>query len=307
MGDDRINKDYRRETYQPRNTVDRGGRLIRPDRPEKSRFEKVLEETSQNSEASFNSNIDTAPTEIKDAVKAVASQQERFGKEKDTKNEFQKRLDEKESGKNESKSRHAGDSQAPRAKEAEKRVVGRESLSERGHHGSGRQGGHGEGGTGHGKQGNKGMSFTMSSKDMKGLQKGNTRGTSQKEFTLETTAGAQGQGPLGSKAIDPKVVANPLLKALPKALLDQLVQYCRLVTKTDGDKEMDMQLHESIFKGLRLRVSMVQGRVAATFITQSSEIKSYFEAHKSEIEKELSEKGIEVQSIHVIIQATSVA
>ena len=71
------------------------------------------------------------------------------------------------------------------------------------------------------------------------------------------------------------------------------------MTKVDGDKEIDMQLHEEVFKGLKLRVAVVKGKVAATLSTQSAEVRDLFQAQKHELHKALTEKGIDVSSIDV--------
>ncbi len=290
---DNKNNDYTRDLHRSRTNVDRGGRLL-PRDPNNPNFQKVLEDTGTSSDSmTFTPQGQGLTTETKEAVRAAVSQQERFsgGQEKD---DFQKRLNEKEREHDEpAKPGESKESSgAPRAKEAERRVVGRGSLSERGHGGG--EGGRG-GGEGSGKQegqrGQKGFVALPGSETGSGI-KGEAKGIIHGSFEMELHA--------AQSLAHPTPPTKPL--AANKALLDQIVQYCRVVTKTDGDKEIDMQLHEVIFKGLKLRVMINKdGQVVATFVTQSKEVLDLFNAQKSELKKALAQKGIAVESINVIM------
>lgn len=305
MSNDKISnkdtRDYRRETYQPsRTALDRGGRTPSLNRVEKSPFDKILEETSQNADSLPNSRPEgTSQTETREAIRAVVSQQDRYGKDKDHKSEFQKKLTEKETDRDESRLKPSGDTSGLRAKEAEKRVIGRESPGEKKHEGGGHSQGHGEGGgmgQGQGKKGGKGMSLGMSSRDMKGEGKVSVK-EAGKAFHLENLV-----SPQGKQALTPEISETKhLSQTLPKALIDQIVQYCRLVTRTDGDKEMEMQLHENIFKGLRLRVVLKEGKISVSLLASSDEVRGFFQARKQEMQESLMEKGIEVKAIDVIM------
>jgi flagellar hook-length control protein FliK len=122
--------------------------------------------------------------------------------------------------------------------------------------------------------------------------------TARGRFEMELQA-AQSVSTTTQATPPPKAPKDPNI--IPKAVMDQLVQYCRIVTKTDGDKEIDMQLHEQAFKGLRLKVSVNKGKVDATFTTESQEVMKLFNSQKAELRKALAEKGIEVGSINVVI------
>jgi hypothetical protein len=69
----------------------------------------------------------------------------------------------------------------------------------------------------------------------------------------------------------------------------------------NGEKEMDVSLHEKVFKGLRLRVAMKQEKADVSFMTQSEEVRDLFLAHKRDLESALKEKGIEVGLLIVIM------
>lgn len=267
--------------------VDRGGRILAPQKtPEKSPFQKLLDETTQQKDTGQQSGQPTA-AETKEAVKPVLSQQERYGRDKD---QFEKRLKEKESDRDDAKTGGSKESGTPRAKEAEKRVIARSSVGEQKHQGEGEGGGHGSGGAGQGK---KGKGFALGT-ESKGIRRGELGEAKPGGFILGSEPPAAGS--MAAAVLKAKAPA-----VLTKALLDQLVQYCRLVTKTDGDKEFDIQLHEEVFKGLRLRIAMVKGKVEATFVTQSQETRDLFQAQKSEIREALAQKGIDVQTINVIM------
>lgn len=284
MRDHRIHE-HRREIRTERTSADRGKLLPINRMPEKNPFQKVLDETNLKNDlsAGYHSGQPTA-AETREAVKPVLSQQERYGHDRD---QFERRLQEHEGKRDDSRSADSKGTEGPRAKEAEKRVVARGATGER------RQEGHGEGGRQAGgglSQGKKGKDF-MTGPELKGLRRGETA-EKKAMFTVEMQA-ARTAASLGAKQKTPTT--------LPKALLDQIVQYCRLVTKTDGDKEFDIQLHEEVFKGLRLKVALEKGKIQATFVTSSQEIQRLFLARKSALRQALAEKGIDVASINVIM------
>lgn len=293
---DNKNTDYKRDPYRPdRAHTERGGRVFTPKTPDKSPFQKVMDETGHSvDQTPFTPSGQTSKsetkTETREAVRFAASQQERYGKEKDP---AQRSTVDKERDRSESaKTSESRDSGAPRAKEAEKRVIARGSTSGKKGEGGG-EGGQ-QGGEGMGKgQGQKGKGFAGVPGELIGTVRSEAKGVIHGSFEMELLAVRS----LTSTAAKPQRAPE----VLSKAVLDQIVQYCRLTTKTDGDKELEMQLHEVIFKGLKIRVSVTEGKVDATFVTQSEEVKKLFNSQKNEIRKALAEKGIEVKNINVIV------
>jgi flagellar hook-length control protein FliK len=93
-----------------------------------------------------------------------------------------------------------------------------------------------------------------------------------------------------------KSVANP---ALSQAVLNQLVQYVRVGINRAGDKEMQLDLHEKVFRGLKLRVTSRDGKVEVHFIAANAESRSLFEKNKDAIRDALEKKGIVVEDIRV--------
>jgi len=291
--------DVRRETLRPnRPGESTGGRLLTPKVPgEKSAFDKVLEESKNDNfmerMPGGSQGADTAVT--REAVRSAGSYQERFGRPKE---DLSKKVPkEKDNDRDDSaKPGESRDVSAPRAKEADRRVIGRSSTGEREGGGEGGQGGQGAG-TGSGRQG-RGTPMMpgemMGAKGEGGLLLQNVKG----RFEMELQA-AQSVATTLQATPPPKPAKVP--NEIPKAVLDQLVQYCRIVTKTDGDKELDMQLHDEVFKGLQLKVSVSKGKVDATFTTQSEEVMKLFNARKADIRQALTEKGIVVHSINVVM------
>lgn len=280
-----------KEVYRPERP-DKTSRLVVPRYTDKSDFEKVMEETDQKNSSSsgFSSSGQSSNTETKEAVRQVASQQERYGRDKD---DNQKRNSDRERDRDDAaKPGESKESSGPRAKEAEKRVIGRGSLSERGHEG-GEGGGHGTG-SGSGRGRGTGTPLPLA---MQGQGRAAGGHAARGKFDIELHAAQSVAQSLPASA--PKPPPKPNM--LTKAILDQIVQYARIVTKTDGDKELDMQLHEQVFKGLKLRVSVVKGKVDATFITESEEVLNLFNAQKSVLTQALEEKGIAVNSVNVIM------
>lgn len=285
-----------REVYRPgRNTIERGARIPVSEKIGKSLFQKLLDDTNQQQEDtswSRSSEFSRAP-EVREAVKPALSQRERYGHDKES---FEKRFSEKESEREEVKAGSGENSGVPRGKIAEKKVIGRGALSERGSGGGGKQGESRQGMGGQGKRG--GGFFDLSLlREVKSIRKQSLRDASQSRFALEL-ASVKGQQPAVSTGVEGTAAG----REIPKALLDQIVQYGRLMTKTDGDKEIDLQLREDFFKGLRLRVTMAGEKVHASFVTSSTDVFQFFQAQKGPLHQLLSEKGVDVGSILVIMK-----
>lgn len=297
MSDKVDNREIRRETIRPdRPGANQGGRLLTPKIPgEKTSFDKVLEETKNDSFMDrMPGGNQGAETTTREAVRAVGSQQERFGRPKEdlSKKTSREKDDDRDDSAKPGESR---DVSAPRAKEADRRVVGRGSTGEREGGGEGGQGGQGAG-TGSGRQG---RGAPVLPGELVGAKGDGILATNVKgRFEMELQA-AQSVATTVQATPPPKPPKEP--NQIPKAVMDQLVQYCRIVTKTDGDKELDMQLHDEVFKGLKLKISVTKGKVDATFMTQSEEVMKLFNSRKADIRQALSEKGIVVQSINVLM------
>ncbi|MDZ4224592.1 MAG: flagellar hook-length control protein FliK [bacterium] len=88
-------------------------------------------------------------------------------------------------------------------------------------------------------------------------------------------------------------------KTIPQEILNQVVRYVRVGLSREGDKEVELQLHEKIFKGLRLRLSSNRGRVTVHFLAANAETKALFEKESSHIRAHLESKGIAVEKINV--------
>ncbi len=291
-------RDYNREVTRARNDV----RNPASDRnTQKSAFDKVMED--RQFQLNNNPNLSNATTATREAVKPAASQQEKFGKEKES---FQEKLQEKEQDSDEKKNVHSRGDGAARARQAEKKVVGRESSDgrEEGRKGQGEGNGQsGQGGkSGQGGHGSAESGMNQQSRRQKGFitNKAGTQAAEPKPQRSDKTAFHIDVPQAGTTPGNTEVKNAQLPRALNKAVLDQVVQYARIMTKTDGDKEMELQLKENVFQGLRLRVRVKEGKVMATFITHSDAVRNLFQSQKAEITKSLEEKGIVVSSLNVI-------
>lgn len=280
----------------PRSSPSPSGRLIPPQKVgEKSGFQKLFEEVRQTREEEISTgggdHRPPSAAELKEAVRPASSQQERAAKDRDDpRKRFDKDSDhERSDGKGRSSS---GDS-VSRAKEAEHRVIGRASVSERRSHGEGK-GSAGQGGPGTGGQGRRGRAEAAFLTGSSAKKIGGNALSRMDAFQtlLESVSG---------RSLPRADKASKLPPIFNKALLDQIVRYCRVVTKTDGEKEIELELNEKIFQGLRLRVSSKDGEMLATFETRSPEAHALFQAHKNDLKQVLQEKGIAVRSINVIM------
>jgi hypothetical protein len=64
-----------------------------------------------------------------------------------------------------------------------------------------------------------------------------------------------------------------------------------------GDQEIQIDLHEKIFRGLKLRVTSRKGKVDVHFLAADAKTRSIFEKNKDDIRDALEKKGILVEEI----------
>lgn len=86
---------------------------------------------------------------------------------------------------------------------------------------------------------------------------------------------------------------------IPQQVLNKIVQYVRIGINRKGEKEMQIDLHEKIFRGLKLRVLARGGKVAVHFRTSDTKGREVFEKSKDAIRRALTKKGIDVDEIVV--------
>lgn len=228
-----------------------------------SQFDRVLEESKT---LQRSTPMTQAPTKL--ATEQAAREAHRH--------EDQRRDDEGKDEKEKDRSKDQGRGEKRTSSEGiDQRVVAKGHVKDRGSGGGGGEGRGGYGG-GHGRR------------DISATQ-------------LKTQAKAMAQALHGKfaeklQASIAKGVAEP---GLPQAVLNQLVQYVRLGINRMGDKEIQIDLHEKIFRGLKLRVTSLKGKVGVHFIAADAKTRSVFEKNRDAIKDALEKKGILVEDIRV--------
>lgn len=169
---------------------------------------------------------------------------------------------------------------AQHAKNAEQRVVSKQE----GRGGSGQESG---------KGGRRGAGAQVSTASSKAATQ-QSRPEARPMFAgAPITQGPSGEG-MAAKS-------SPVPKTIPQRVLDQIVSYARISSKKDGETEMELALHEEIFKGLRMRITSKNGKIKATFVTSSRDVRELFLTEKHVLQRELTENGLVVEGINVII------
>lgn len=84
---------------------------------------------------------------------------------------------------------------------------------------------------------------------------------------------------------------------LSQQILNKIVQYVRVGINRMGEKEIQMDLHERIFRGLKLRVIARDGKVGVHFKTADARGRKVFERNRDAIRDALTKKGIAVDEI----------
>lgn len=80
----------------------------------------------------------------------------------------------------------------------------------------------------------------------------------------------------------------------------QIVKFVRAGINKDGSYELRLDLHEKIFRGLKLRLSLKDGKVSVYFDASNRDVKALFEGNSEAIQKELEAKGISIEEIKVL-------
>lgn len=88
-------------------------------------------------------------------------------------------------------------------------------------------------------------------------------------------------------------------KKIPQQLIDQIVAYATLKSGKEIEKEMEIALHDSVFSGLKIKVSKKNGKIDVIFSSKNSGVRSLFNSQRLEIEDMLLAKGVDVGQILV--------
>jgi hypothetical protein len=90
-----------------------------------------------------------------------------------------------------------------------------------------------------------------------------------------------------------------LSKEFVQKLVNQIVKFVKTGLNKEGDQEVRLDLHERIFRGLQLRVTEKDGKVAIHFKTSNAEVRELFAGSSENIQKELEAKGVSIHEIKV--------
>lgn len=90
-----------------------------------------------------------------------------------------------------------------------------------------------------------------------------------------------------------------LPRELPPEVVRQIIRHVRLGRNRLGEAEIDLDLHQEIFRGLRLRVGLNRGKVTIHFLTATEETRELFAREESSLRRTLEQKGIAVETIRV--------
>lgn len=251
-------------------------------------FDTVLAQTKQAKTQNFSDHLGK-PSESKDQTVTEQGIREASREGEDKSRSREDRLRNKDHDGDKIKDEAASSTKdSLKAKEAERKVISRAATQE--HRQRGESGEHKESLMQGGRQkGQKGLIATDQSL--------------KRDTALKTGAFVPGEAPGATRSFSgiQTTQATQAPATLPKAVLDQIVQYVRLMSLPDGKKEMEIQLHEKIFKGLRLKVALSDGKLTTTLMTGSEEARALLEANKGLLASHLSEKGIDIQGIDVIL------
>ncbi|MDO8527188.1 MAG: flagellar hook-length control protein FliK [Deltaproteobacteria bacterium] len=254
--------------YVERRTMDRADQLREADKPKpprkegKSTFDEMLEQSKQLQQGAVNTKTQSKTT-TQQAIQEMEKRQERSrdqSKDRDKEDE------------------HKQDSRDGKSQTGvvTRKVIGKTGSDKQ----DGGSGGHSFEGGGSGSQ--KGERFLTKGKKVGEMNLQGTHKPFGKQFQLQLAKSE-----------------TQLPKTLPQEVMNQLVRYVRIGLSREGMKELELQLHEKVFKGLRLRLSANHGRVKIHFLAANQEVRELFQRESANIEQQLVSKGIAVEEIRV--------
>lgn len=82
-------------------------------------------------------------------------------------------------------------------------------------------------------------------------------------------------------------------------LVNQLVQFVRVGRTTVEGTELQLGMNETVFRGLRLRLTAKDGKVTVQFQSSHADVRALFEREREKITRALEAKGVRVGAIHI--------
>ncbi|MBN1282908.1 MAG: flagellar hook-length control protein FliK [Proteobacteria bacterium] len=151
------------------------------------------------------------------------------------------------------------------------------------------KGGHGEGG---GRGGGEGRGGFDSSAGRRGLSK------KLSDVGVKTLP-ADLQKKFAAKLMQAQAARSQGQAQLTQQLLNKIVQYVRMGINRAGEKEIQIDLHEKIFRGLKLRVTASGGKVCVHLRTRDARGREALERNSDQLRRALADKGIDVSEITI--------
>ncbi len=90
-------------------------------------------------------------------------------------------------------------------------------------------------------------------------------------------------------------------RELPKAVLDQIVQYVRIGMNKNLEKEIQIDFHDNFFNGMKLKVTSHGKEVSIQFLAPNRGVATIFKQEREKIATVLGENGVEIRSILVTL------
>jgi hypothetical protein len=233
-------------------------------KPKESEFDKLVKK-GQMSQAGQAAKVTSKPV-TEQAIHEAARARER---------EQEMRRKDKEERKEKKEGRETGEKAD--AKVAEQKVVGKGS---RGKGGQGQGGSSGKGGYG-GQMAKRGLAKKLSKAGVRTLPM-----DLQKKFAAKMAKAAQD-------------LSRPDAARLSQQVLNKIIQHVRIGINRKGEREIQIDLHERIFRGLKLRVTEKGGKVNVHFQMVDKKGRALFEKNADAIRDALTSKGIDVEEITV--------
>ncbi len=121
------------------------------------------------------------------------------------------------------------------------------------------------------------------------------------DFPDNTTAGAlAAQNPVAKDAT-PNISGPFEIKdgKIPTAMLDKMVENVRVGVNAAGNAEFQFDLNGDVLGGLKMQISMDNGQLKATFLSENPEIRSLIDGNLQDLKKALEDRGIYIRDLEI--------
>lgn len=86
---------------------------------------------------------------------------------------------------------------------------------------------------------------------------------------------------------------------IPQGMLDKMVEHARVGVNAAGNPEMQFDLKGDVLGGMKMRMSMENGKLTAVFVAENSEVRKFIDGNLQDLRKHLEDRGVKIANLEV--------